>query len=97
MLGVSPIPSQLVGHAGDIVFAAVGCAGAFDQDQAARPQHGLVGITVNLTLRRDEPAGLIPYRLRYGVQLGGITGDVLGALCEIATVTSLLITAIGPK
>jgi len=29
-------------------------------------------------------------------RLGGITGDVLGALCEIATVTSLLITAIGP-
>jgi adenosylcobinamide-GDP ribazoletransferase len=26
-------------------------------------------------------------------RLGGITGDVLGALCEIATMTSLLVTA----
>jgi adenosylcobinamide-GDP ribazoletransferase len=29
-------------------------------------------------------------------RLGGITGDVLGALCEMAMVASLLVTAAGP-
>src|SRR6266567_4248616 len=74
VLGITPIPLQLVHYAGDIVFAAIGCAGTFDQDQTVRPQHGLVGVAVNLTLSRDEPASFIPHRLRYGVQFGGITG-----------------------
>src|SRR5215475_7102906 len=58
-LRVTSVPCQLVHHATDIVFAAVGDAGALDQNQTMRPQHLLVGVAVDLALGGDKPAGLI--------------------------------------
>jgi adenosylcobinamide-GDP ribazoletransferase len=48
-----------------------------------------VGVTAGLAVA----FGLERHAVR---RLGGITGDVLGALCEVATTVALVVATMGP-
>ena len=65
ILRVTAVPLEFVHHPGDIILPAISGARAFHLHQAMRPQHVLIGLAVDLAVRRDEPAGLVPDRLRH--------------------------------
>jgi adenosylcobinamide-GDP ribazoletransferase len=74
-----------------VVLAGAGVYGRYDSEvgSVAGAIRGVAGVLIAL---------FVAWMVRRHIvrRLGGITGDVLGALCEIATLASLLITAIGP-
>lgn len=72
------------------VLAAAASYGRFDTDDGSA--HGAVRAVVAVLIALTV-AWLL--RLHAVRRLGGITGDVLGALCEIAFVVSLLVSAAG--
>jgi adenosylcobinamide-GDP ribazoletransferase len=73
-----------------VLVVAAWCYGLFDSEVGSL--HGAVraGVAVVLAL-------LVAWAVRAHAvrRLGGITGDVLGALCEIAVLVSLLVSAAG--
>jgi len=73
-----------------VVVIAAGCYGRFDSDVGSL--HGAVR-AIAAVLSALIVAWLL--RLHAVRRLGGITGDVLGALCEIAFVVSLIVSASG--
>ena len=73
-----------------VVIVAAGVYGRFDSDIGS--VHGAVRAVVAVIVALGVAWAL----RRHGVRrLGGITGDVLGALCEITFVVSLLVSAGG--
>jgi len=73
-----------------VVAAGAGVYGRFDSDIGSA--HGAVRAVVAVVVALAVSWGLRRHAVR---RLGGITGDVLGALCEIAVVVSLLVSATG--
>lgn len=73
-----------------VVLVAAACYGRFDSDIGS--VHGAVRAVVAVVA-----ALLVAWAVRAHAvrRLGGITGDVLGALCEIAVFVSLLVSAAG--
>src|SRR5579859_1820677 len=60
----------------------------------------VIGVPLGWTLPLAVVAGLAAARVlqRHAVRrLGGITGDVLGALAEVATTVTLVVAAMGPR
>jgi len=73
-----------------VIVIAAGCYGRFDTDIGSN--HGAARAVIAVLLSLGVASGLRRHAVR---RLGGITGDVLGALCEIAFVVSLLVSASG--
>jgi adenosylcobinamide-GDP ribazoletransferase len=72
------------------LVVAAWCYGLFDSEVGSL--HGAVRAVLAVVL-----ALLVAWAVRAHAvrRLGGITGDVLGALCEIAVLVSLLVSAAG--
>lgn len=73
-----------------VIVIAAGFYGRFDTDIGSN--HGAVRAVVAVLISLVIAWAVRRHAVR---RLGGITGDVLGALCEIAFVVSLLVSASG--
>lgn len=73
-----------------VTVVAAGCYGRFDTDIGSN--HGAVRAVLAVLLSLAIAWALRRHVVR---RLGGITGDVLGALCEVAFLVSLLVSASG--
>lgn len=74
-----------------VLLAGAWCYGLFDSEVGS--VHGAVRAVLAVVI-----ALLVAWAVRAHAvrRLGGVTGDVLGALCEIAVFVSLLVSAAGP-
>jgi len=82
------------------VRPAVAAAVTLATAAAAAAAVALTGDRLGWTLPLAVPAGLAAALLleRHAVRrLGGITGDVLGALAEVAATVTLVVAAMGPR